>query len=151
MAAVQDRQRLDGVRHSAEVPGQAYVYSSESVFQRRLAAGRTECGDRERQKEAVSDIPCRQSFWLSQARCSALQSGFTHSQTARSKHPMPTSSDSRLGETARAGHIDRIYETSAKRLRQHGHSPSYPLTSAVNADGCGMVIIALNANGARCA
>ncbi len=43
------------------------------------------------------------------------------------------------------------YEASANRLRQHGHSPSHPLMSAANADGCGMVVIALNANGARCA
>ena len=45
--------------------------------------------------------------------------------------------------------IPRGYEASAKRLRQHGHSPSKPLTSAANADGWGSVMIALNANGAR--
>ena len=47
------------------------------------------------------------------------------------------------------GSLDRRYEASAKRLRQQGHSPSYPLTRAANADGCGRVMIALNANGAR--
>ncbi len=49
------------------------------------------------------------------------------------------------------GGIDRSYEASANRLRQQGHSPSYPLMRAENADGCGSVMIALNANGARCA
>lgn len=34
-------------------------------------------------------------------------------------------------------------------LRQQGHSPSNPFTSDVKAIGCGSVMIALNANGAR--
>lgn len=32
---------------------------------------------------------------------------------------------------------------------QHGHSTSYPLTRDENAEGCGKVVIALNASGAR--
>src|SRR5258708_1606881 len=44
-----------------------------------------------------------------------------------------------------------VYDASANVRRQHGHSPSNPLTSARNADGCGSVVIALNASGARCA
>ena len=43
------------------------------------------------------------------------------------------------------------YEASAKRLRQHGHSPSNPLASDENADGWGMVMMALYASGARSA
>jgi len=43
------------------------------------------------------------------------------------------------------------YGASANRRRQQGHSPSNPWTRAANADGCGSVMIALNANGARCA
>src|SRR6478672_4208966 len=35
------------------------------------------------------------------------------------------------------------YDASAKRVRQHGHSPSMPFVSARNAVGCGRVIIAL--------
>ena len=48
-------------------------------------------------------------------------------------------------------HIARAYDSSANGLLQHGHSPSYPLTRAENAVGCGRVVIALNASGARCA
>ena len=48
-------------------------------------------------------------------------------------------------------HIARAYDSSANGLLQHGHSPSYPLTRAENAVGCGKVVIALNASGARCA
>jgi hypothetical protein len=47
------------------------------------------------------------------------------------------------------GHIDRVYPASAKRRRQHGHSSSCPWIRAENAVGCGRVMIALNANGAR--
>jgi hypothetical protein len=43
----------------------------------------------------------------------------------------------------------RLCQASAKPLRQHGHSPSCPLSSAENAVGCGSVMIALNASGAR--
>ena len=35
--------------------------------------------------------------------------------------------------------IDRVYDASANGLRQQGHWPSYPLTSAENAVGCGRV------------
>src|SRR5262249_29250012 len=49
----------------------------------------------------------------------------------------------------RIGHIARDYAASANRLRQHGHSPSNPRASAANAVGCGRVMIALNASGAR--
>jgi hypothetical protein len=49
------------------------------------------------------------------------------------------------------GHIALIYPASANLLRQHGHSPSKPLTNAKNALGCGNVMMALNASGARCA
>lgn len=49
----------------------------------------------------------------------------------------------------RFGPIIRIGQASANPRRQHGHSPSCPLSSAENAVGCGIVIIALNANGAR--
>ena len=48
-------------------------------------------------------------------------------------------------------HIARAYDSSANGLLQHGHSPSYPLTRAENAVGCGKVVIALNASGAQCA
>ena len=48
-------------------------------------------------------------------------------------------------------HRPEVYTASANRRRQHGHSPSKPLTSAVKADGCGSVMIALNASGALCA
>ena len=51
--------------------------------------------------------------------------------------------------TEPTGRIQRRFQTSPKRLRQQGHSPSYPLTSAAKADGCGIVMIALNAKGAR--
>ena len=47
--------------------------------------------------------------------------------------------------------LAHICQASANRRRQHGHSPSCPLMSDENAVGCGMVMIALNANGARCA
>lgn len=40
---------------------------------------------------------------------------------------------------------------SANRLRQHGHSPSFPLRMVENALGCGSVMIARKASGARCA
>jgi hypothetical protein len=43
----------------------------------------------------------------------------------------------------------RDYDASANGLRQHGHSPSYPLRRAENAVGCGRAIIALKASGAR--
>ena len=49
------------------------------------------------------------------------------------------------------GHIHFVQDASANRVRQHGHSPSYPLRSAANADGCGIVMMALNASGAVCA
>jgi hypothetical protein len=52
-------------------------------------------------------------------------------------------------DVARSGHIARICQASAKRLRQHGHAPSYPLMSAENAIGCGIVMIAFNDNGSR--
>jgi hypothetical protein len=38
---------------------------------------------------------------------------------------------------------------SVKRLLQQGHSPSNPFDNAEKADGCGIVMIALNASGAR--
>jgi hypothetical protein len=41
------------------------------------------------------------------------------------------------------------HPASANRLRQHGHSPSCPLIRANNAVGCGSVMIALKASGAR--
>ena len=42
-----------------------------------------------------------------------------------------------------------IHEASANGRRQHGQWRSKPFTSAVKADGCGSVMIALYANGAR--
>jgi len=57
--------------------------------------------------------------------------------------------DARKG--ASDDHIARAYDSSGNGLLQHGHSPSYPLTRAENAVGCGRVVIALNASGARCA
>jgi hypothetical protein len=41
------------------------------------------------------------------------------------------------------------YPASANGRRQQGHSPSCPWIRAENAVGCGMVMIALNASGAR--
>ncbi len=41
------------------------------------------------------------------------------------------------------------YPPSANGRRQQGHSPSCPWIRAENAVGCGMVMIALNASGAR--
>ena len=43
------------------------------------------------------------------------------------------------------------YDCKALANRLGSTGLSYPLASAENAVGCGMVIIALNANGARCA
>lgn len=43
----------------------------------------------------------------------------------------------------------RFYPASGNRRRQHGHSPSYPRRSAEKAVVCGIVMIALNASGAR--
>jgi hypothetical protein len=39
-----------------------------------------------------------------------------------------------------------VYPASANCRRQHGHSPSCPWIRAKNAVGCGMVMIALDAN-----
>lgn len=41
------------------------------------------------------------------------------------------------------------YDASPNGLLQHGHSPSWPLTSDQKALGCGSVMIALKASGAR--
>src|SRR5437879_2281352 len=49
-----------------------------------------------------------------------------------------------LPAVARVGPIAHIFQASANRRRQHGHSPSQPLRSAENAVGCGIVMIALN-------
>lgn len=38
---------------------------------------------------------------------------------------------------------------SVNCLLQHGHAPSKPLANAENAEGCGSVMMALNANGPR--
>ena len=40
-------------------------------------------------------------------------------------------------------------QTLVNHLRQQGHSPTNPFTSDIKAVGCGSVMIALNANGAR--
>ena len=49
----------------------------------------------------------------------------------------------------RLGYIDHFHFDSANGLRQQGHSPSWPRASDEKADGCGSVVIALNASGAR--
>lgn len=47
------------------------------------------------------------------------------------------------------GPLARCYHASENGRRQQGHSPSKPLTRVEKALGCGSVIIALNARGAR--
>lgn len=48
-------------------------------------------------------------------------------------------------------HRQRRQSAVTNGLRQHGHSPSWPLTSERNAEGCAMVMMARNASGSRCA
>jgi len=50
---------------------------------------------------------------------------------------------------ARTGHIACDYDASAKDRRQQGHSASCPVTTVNSAVGCGRVVIALSASGAR--
>lgn len=45
--------------------------------------------------------------------------------------------------------VDDHELASANLRRQHGHCPSKPRASVLNAVGCGRLRIALNANGAR--
>jgi hypothetical protein len=97
----------------------------------------------------------RQPRRIKEARTATTQDSFIRTQKnrrPRQAQPLRKNQEENrfdLTNSFRNGHLARICQASANPRRQRGHSPSCPLSSAENPVGCGIVVIALNANGAR--